>query len=110
MRLIFDQNMSPKLTSRLCDIFPKAAHVQQLHLGKAPDHILWEYAKNNEHAIVTKDVGFSERPLLFGFPPKVIWFKRGNCSTSDMEVILRRNALKIQTFLDDLETGLLVIQ
>ncbi len=110
MRLLFDQNMSPKLPARLCDIFPESAHVQQHHLDKAPDHILWEYARDNEYTIVTKDVDFSERPVLFGFPPKVIWFKRGNCSISDMEVILRRHAVEIHSFLDDSETGLLVIQ
>ncbi|WP_337907231.1 DUF5615 family PIN-like protein [Iningainema tapete] len=27
--------------------------------------------------------------ILQGFPPKIIWIRRGNCSTSQIEGILR---------------------
>jgi predicted nuclease of predicted toxin-antitoxin system len=41
--------------------------------------------------IVTKDADFSEFGVVKGFPPKIIWIRRGNCSTSDIETILREN-------------------
>ena len=110
MKLLFDQNMSPKLPARLADVFPGAAHVRQYHLERAPDVYLWDYARDNDFAIVTKDVDFSERPILLGFPPKVIWFKRGNCPTSEMKTVLRKHADEIRRFLDDDSSGLFVIQ
>lgn len=110
MKLLFDQNMSPKLPERLCDVFADSVHIQHHHLERAPDNVLWDFAKEHGFAIVTKDIDFSERSMLFGFPPKVIWFKRGNCSTTDMEHILRRHATEIRCFLGDDDTGIFVIQ
>jgi len=43
-------------------------------------------------SIVTKDADFQERSLIAGAPPKVIWIRRGNCSTSDIQTILRRHS------------------
>ncbi len=110
MKLLFDQNMSPKLPARLVDLSSGAAHVRQFHSESAPDTYLWEHAKDNNFAIATKDVDFSERPLLYGFPPKVVWFKRGNCSASEMEIILRKHADGIKKFFADDSSGLFVIQ
>ncbi|MDF2435366.1 MAG: hypothetical protein JWP44_4997 [Mucilaginibacter sp.] len=40
--------------------------------------------------------------LLFGNPPKVIWLRLGNCSTTQAESLLRREFEAIQAFhLDD---------
>ncbi len=35
--LLFDQNISPRLISRLADIYPGSAHVFMLGLGSAMD-------------------------------------------------------------------------
>jgi predicted nuclease of predicted toxin-antitoxin system len=40
---------------------------------------------------VTKDADFSDLCVLRGFPPKVIWIRRGNCSAVVIEQILRRH-------------------
>jgi predicted nuclease of predicted toxin-antitoxin system len=37
MKLLFDQNLSPKLASRLADLFPGSSHVQTLGLDCASD-------------------------------------------------------------------------
>jgi predicted nuclease of predicted toxin-antitoxin system len=39
---------------------------------------------------VTKDADFSELNTLHGFPPKVIWLQLGNCTTKQVENLLRR--------------------
>lgn len=57
--------------------------------NRSLDKEVWNYARNQDYLIVTKDVDFSEFSLLRGFPPKVIWIRRGNCSTHDIEIILR---------------------
>ena len=96
MRLLFDQNLSPKLAARLADIFPGSLHVKDVNLDKADDIVLWEYASNYDLIIVSKDVDFSERSIICGFPPKVIWIRRGNCSTIDIENILRAHLEDIE--------------
>lgn len=47
--------------------------------------------------------------LLLGFPPKVIWIRRGNCSTRDIEALLRENHNAIAALSDDRETGTLTL-
>ncbi|MEQ9552279.1 MAG: DUF5615 family PIN-like protein [Coleofasciculus sp. G2-EDA-02] len=59
--------------------------------------------------IVTKDADFSELSILLGTPPKVIWIRRGNCSTNDMEKLLRDNYSDINAFSNDLNVGVLTL-
>jgi predicted nuclease of predicted toxin-antitoxin system len=56
---------------------------------------------------VTKDVDFSDRSVLRGFPPKVIWLRRGNCTTVQIEEILRRHFQEIKALDEDSQTGVL---
>ena len=97
MKLLFDENLSPRLAERLQDIFPSFTHVDTLGLGSAVDEQVWASAKNDGFAIVTKDADFQDIATLRGTPPKVIWVRRGNCSTRDIEAMLRRHAEEIAT-------------
>ena len=54
MKLLFDQNLSPKLVNRLADLLPGSSHVQSVGLDCANDDVVWEYARQNEFAIVSK--------------------------------------------------------
>ena len=76
-------------------------------LGRSLDWEAWEYARQHDYIIVTKDVDFSEFSLLHGFPPKVIWVRRGNCSTQEIETLLRENFDGIKTMNEDANTGIL---
>lgn len=107
MKLLFDQNLSPRLVNRLRDIFPNSNHVFPLGLDTADDTAVWEYAKLNDFVLVTKDADFGDLSVLRGFPPKVIWIRRGNCKTSDIEQILRDNFVTIQQLDTDVALGLL---
>ena len=42
MKLLFDQNLSPKLVNRLSDLFPGSNHVQSAALDCADDDLIWE--------------------------------------------------------------------
>ncbi|WP_339378327.1 DUF5615 family PIN-like protein [Calothrix sp. NIES-2100] len=44
-----------------------------------------------------------------GFPPKVIWIRRGNCSTSQIEEILRSHLEDIQAFEKKPNLGVLTL-
>ena len=44
MKLLFDQNLSPRLLPALADIFPNSNHVRNVGLGRADDDAVWRYA------------------------------------------------------------------
>lgn len=109
MKLLFDQNLSPRLVKLLANIFPESNHVFPLSLDEAEDTEVWQYAKENNFTLVTKDADFGDLSILRGFPPKVIWIRRGNCKTSDIENILRNNSDVIEQLVSDTKTGLLTL-
>jgi predicted nuclease of predicted toxin-antitoxin system len=109
MKLLFDHNLSPRLVNRLADIFPDSNHVDNLGLAQADDRAVWVYAKNNGFAIATKDSDYNELLILRGFPPKIIWIRRGNCSTSEIEAMLKTHINEIQTLFDDSSLGILTL-
>lgn len=90
MTLLFDQNLSPRLASRLADLYPESAHVSSLGPDRATDAEVWASAGAQCYVIVTKDADFSDASVLRGIPPKVIWIRLGNCTTGDIECALRR--------------------
>ena len=109
MKLLFDQNLSPRLSAQLADLYPASSHVYLLGLDRAPDHEVHEYARREGFFLVTKDADFSELSLLRGFPPKVIWIRRGNCSTATIEQILRRHYDDIKALDADPITAVLTL-
>lgn len=109
MKLLFDQNLSHKLALRLADLFPDSTHVREIGLKEAEDPTVWEYAKQQNFMIVSKDADFHQRSFVFGFPPKVVWIRLGNCSTTDVEQIIRKNFVLIKMFAEDEEAAFLVL-
>lgn len=63
MKLLFDQNLSPDLPQKLADIFPDSIHVRNVGMREATDMEIWNYAKQNDFAIVSKDSDFQQRSL-----------------------------------------------
>ena len=45
MKLLFDQNLSPRLPRVLVDIYPESIHVREINMRDASDTQLWEYGK-----------------------------------------------------------------
>lgn len=107
MKLLFDENLSPKLVSLLSDIFPDSVHVRDIGLKAADDSVVWEYAKTNNLIIVSKDSDMHQRSFVFGYPPKVIWVGLGNCSTGDVEQCIRRHIEVIKSFHKDKDASFL---
>lgn len=107
MKLLLDQNLSPHLIHRLTDLYPNSSHVAGVGLDQALDREVWDYARQHDYLIVTKDVDFSEFSILQGFPPKVVWIRRGNCSTQTIEIILRENFDAIKAMNEDTNIGIL---
>jgi len=55
------------------------------------DEEIWDFAKENNLIIVTKDADFSGRILLSNPPPKVIHLKIGNMKMSEFHSFINRN-------------------
>ncbi|MEX0775091.1 MAG: DUF5615 family PIN-like protein [Phycisphaeraceae bacterium] len=109
MKLLLDQNLSPKLVDDLADLFPDSSHVQDAGLDRASDDEVWEHARTHVFAIVTKDEDYSQLSALRGSPPKVIWLQLGNCTTAEIEAAFRARKNDIDTFEKDASAGTLVL-
>jgi|SRR5438128_1654744 len=109
MKLLFDQNLSPRLPRLLADLYPDSAHIRELGMRDATDTEIWEYAKSNGFAIVSKDSDFQARSLVYDHPPKVIWLRVGNCPVKPIEDLLRNQSVAIHTFNLDSAKSLLVL-
>ena len=107
MKLLFDQNLSPNLVARLADIFPQSLHVREAGLERADDLSVWRFALERGFAIVTKDSDFQERSQIASSAPGIVLIRRGNCSTHEIESLLRKHALPIQAL--DQDRGFLIL-
>jgi predicted nuclease of predicted toxin-antitoxin system len=64
VKLLFDQNLSHRLPSRLADLFPDSDHVRRLSLDRASDDRIWDFAQANDFCVITQDSDFVERSRL----------------------------------------------
>jgi len=109
MKLLFDQNLSFQLVLNLADLFPDSNHVYAINLDRAQDSEVYEYACREGFTLVTKDADFGDLNVLRGFPPKVVWIRRGNCSTGAIGDILRRHYDDIMALESDSTKGVLTL-
>lgn len=109
MKLLFDENLSHKLSNRLCNLFPDSLHVRDIGMKATVDTTVWDYAKDNGFMIVSKDADMHDLSLLRGKPPKVVWLRLGNCSTQQVENLLRRDFEVIASFHKDDSLSLLAL-
>jgi predicted nuclease of predicted toxin-antitoxin system len=91
----------------LSDLFPNSQHVFIVHLHEQPDLQVWEYAREHGFTIVSKDADFVETSLQRGFPPKVVWLRLGNCTTAQIETLIRSHHLVITALEHDDQRGIL---
>ena len=101
VKLLLDQNLSHRLVVSLASLYPDSSHVRMYGLKAAEDEKVWAFAREQGFMIVSKDSDFYQRSLLFGFPPKVIWIRRGNCRTETIEQILKARYSDIEQFYRD---------
>ena len=109
MKLLFDANLSRSLVTRLADVFPGSLHSSVLSPDPT-DEAIWAYAKANGFAIVSKDSDFYRMSVSWGVPPKVVWLRIGNGSTSLAERVIRSRARDIETFAAEAEAALLIVE
>lgn len=101
MKLLFDENLSPKLPLLLSPQFPGSLHVRDCGLKGFSDEAIWKYARDQEFTIVSKDSDFYQRSLLYGHPPKLVWLRIGNCTRDDLTALIQNSREEIYRFIAD---------
>lgn len=98
MKLLFDQNLSDRIPFRIADLFPESTHVKAIGLERGEDDSVAQWAIRNDYTIVSKDADFYQRSMAFGYPPKFVWLRVGNCSTDVVVDLLRSQSGVITEF------------
>ena len=109
MKLLLDENLSPRLPALLADLYPGSSQVDKAGLRGARDAAVWEYAKTNGYVLVSKDNDFRQRSFQYGAPPKVVWLNVGNAGTEPILRLLRESRDEIERFVASAEESLLVV-
>ena len=109
MKLLLDENLSPRLPALLDDLYPGSSQIELLGLRGATDTFVWEYAKLHGYVLVSKDNDFRQRSFQFGAPPKVVWLSVGNAGTAMILDLLRATRDEIERFVGHPEEALLVL-
>ena len=107
MKILLDANISWKLTKTLSPIFGECLHVDNIGITvPAQDVDIWDYAKENEFIIITKDNDFVDLLEVKGYPPKIVLVKTGNNSSRALVQLIINSKKSIQE-LDENNYGLL---
>ena len=109
MKVLFDENVSPKLPRMLANEYPGSVHVREVGLRGAGDRQIWDYSRAEGLAIVSKDSDFRQRSFVEGFPPKVIWLDVGNAGTLTIADLLRRERHRVEAFEMQEESSFLIL-
>jgi predicted nuclease of predicted toxin-antitoxin system len=110
VKLLFDENLGPRLVELLARDFPESTHIEYLSMRGAADIAVWAYARDHGYTIVSKDNDFRQYAFLYGPPPKVIWLAVGNAGTEAIARLISTRTAEIQTFVEDPEQSLLPIE
>lgn len=110
MKLLLDENLSPRLVELLQDLCSDVNHVRDVGLASASDDAVWSFAFANGRTIITKDEDFNQRAFLLGPPPKIVWLRVGNATTTEIAQLLRMHYKDIATFEQDPEAALLALK
>lgn len=110
MRILLDQNLSPKLIRRLADVFPGLESVYDHGLTGASDLFIFDWARRKEFsAPISTDRDFVYLAERMGPPPKVIRIERCDFASSVIEQLLRQEASRIHDFLGS-DQGVLLLR
>jgi predicted nuclease of predicted toxin-antitoxin system len=110
LRLLLDENLSPRLIPRLLSLFASLMHVRDVGLKQADDQSIWDWAKANNYTVVTTDADFIALSKRLGWPPRVIHIEHCDFPFRVIEDLLRRSAVRVSNFHGNKQTGVLVLR
>jgi predicted nuclease of predicted toxin-antitoxin system len=103
VKLLFDQNISFRIISKIKLNFPEAKQVRELGIENYSDLEIWKFAKVKEYTIETFDGDFYDLSNFRGFPPKIIWLRFGNTKTDFIANIINSKHSIINDFINAFE-------
>ncbi len=109
MKLLLDENLSPRLIDGLQSEYPGSAHVRSVGLRGAGDEEIWNYAREQGFAIISKDNDFRQLSFVHSAPPKVIWLSVGIVGTDAILQFLKSQRAVIVEFDTEKEASLLAL-
>lgn len=83
-KFIVDANLPFRISMWQNDLFEHVLNINPLW----KDEEIWEYARDNNLIIITKDKDFRLKQIMFGSPPKIIHIKFGNLKFNDFEKVI----------------------
>ena len=108
-KLLFDENLGPRLPRLLAASYPGSAHLRDAGLEGARDATVWAFAAEHGFVLVTKDEDFHRLSVLRGFPPKVVWVRLGNCTTAEVAALFERHREALTEFVAHPEIAFLAL-
>ncbi|WP_217360058.1 DUF5615 family PIN-like protein, partial [Anabaena sp. UHCC 0253] len=94
---LFDENLPTKI-----QFTPSLPIIHVSILGNSPsDTQIWEYAKEKELVIVTKDADFSDRLMVDSSPPKIVHLRFGNMRKREFHSFLAKVWTEIEMLVID---------
>lgn len=100
MKLLFDQNISPRILKNLPTELSECQQVRFVGLQDSSDLEIFQFARKETFAIVTFDSDFVDLNALYGAPPKIVYLNTGNLSTKNISELITRNIEAIRSYLD----------
>lgn len=88
--------------------FPDCSHVTACGLERANDAAIWDYARRNGLALLSKDDDMRALVEAHGAPPRLVWLRLGNVTTQQIVQALRLNADAIRSFLSGTESIMII--
>jgi predicted nuclease of predicted toxin-antitoxin system len=88
VKFLVDANLPPRLCVWLRSHRHEAEHLFDRNLLTSTDTQIWERGRIERLIILSKDVDFYDRALLFGAPPQVVHVALGNCSNTRLFEVL----------------------
>ena len=110
MKLLLDENLSKRLVPFLQADYPDTSQVVLLGLEQASDREIWQYAKQHDYVIVTKDSDYQDLNELYGSPPQVILLMLGNSDKARLLKVLIDRKKDIQQLLSSPDIGCIEIE
>ena len=107
MKLLLDEDLSRRLVPKLLDVFPGTIHVADMDMLRTPDPEIWQFAKENNFTIITKDDDFLALAHRFGPPPKLIMVEIGKCSNAILAERLRESAVRLNEIVTHTRAGII---
>lgn len=74
--------------------------MRQLGLEDEDDRVIWQYARDNGHVIVTFDSDFYDFSVVWGTPPKIVWLRSSGQTSTNVERMLLEHHGIISAFVE----------